>query len=293
MKKDQLKYIKELRPNLDFSKSIYSGYHSKISFRCPIHGDLERLFMSVVRVGCGLCKKLDRTKQRILEKHGDSLDFSNTVFVNGKGLMSATCLIHGKFSLRADQFMVRGCQKCGREKGRVNGRLKDVDILDRFNKVHGKLYIYDISSFDGTRSKIRIKCKTHGWFTQEMDVHLRGGGCRKCKTVGFSRGDFIRKANSLEHKKPKLYLIKCWNDSECFYKVGITLSSINKRFRGNFMPYNYKVLASFVSDPCTIYDTETSIHKFSNKFHYKPKIKFGGSARECFSKVYFKGRIYE
>lgn len=70
-----------------------------------------------------------------------------------------------------------------------------------------------------------------------------------------------------------------------FCKVGITSSSIGRRFAGSIaMPYNYEVIKDLKLDPDLVYDIENKIIRDLAGFRYEPKISFGGET-ECFSEL--------
>lgn len=221
------------------------------------------------------------------------IDFSKSVHTHSREKISAICLIHGDISRRADSFMRYGCPSCGRDKGNKNQRISKDEIIKRFNNIHGFNLEYDMSNYENTSSRINIKCKYHGWFNQEVDVHLRGRSCRQCGQIGFKRSQAINKAQKKNNGYGILYLIKCFNDDEVFYKVGITTDSLSRRFCKGFMPYKYRVMSELTMSFDFAYNIEKIIHRISWSNRYTPKIKFGGSARECFTKVYFMGKTYE
>ena len=76
----------------------------------------------------------------------------------------------------------------------------------------------------------------------------------------------------------------CEGNGELFFKIGITSKTIQKRFCGKFIPYNYTVLFSFIGDPSLVYKSEKLIHKHNRNYRYMPKLKFHGKT-ECFSSI--------
>lgn len=69
--------------------------------------------------------------------------------------------------------------------------------------VHGDLYDYSESLYEGSKNKIKIICNKHGVFYQTPNNHLRSGGCNKCgyensvKKLKNNSDDFILKAKSI------------------------------------------------------------------------------------------------
>jgi hypothetical protein len=80
-----------------------------------------------------------------------------------------------------------------------------------------------------------------------------------------------------------MYIIKCFNKDEEFYKIGKTYSSIKNRFNGKIkMPYKYESIAIVEGDARYISELEI---KYKNKYKvykYEPRIKFPGK-HECFN----------
>lgn len=227
---------------------------------------------------------------RFIHKH---IDFSQSAYVHNRAKIDATCLIHGPISRRPDYFMMRGCPECGKDRGNKNQTLKKETVLSRFKNIHGNIYEYDMSEYKNTGSRINIKCVTHGWFNQSVDVHLRGRGCKLCNQIGFKRSQAVSLAQRKNNCFGTLYLIKCFNSDEVFYKVGITTDNVLKRFSSGNIPYDYRIVSEMVMSFDYAYDLEKLIHKMCASYGYNPKLKFYGSARECFTKVYFNGKIYE
>lgn len=88
-------------------------------------------------------------------------------------------------------------------------------------------------------------------------------------------------------KEGIFYIIRCFNKDEEFIKVGITCTSIKNRYRKKtLMPYNYQILYEIKSfNLKSLYKIEAKIKKEIKPFLYTPKISFGGSKTECFTRV--------
>lgn len=153
---------------------------------------------------------------------------------------------------------------------------------------HNNIYEYNKFIYKNGKQKINIKCKLHGNFMQSIESHLSGKGCSKCMTLGFSKGDFIKK---LRGKDGILYVLKFFNNDEEFIKVGITSSSVLKRYC-QMKYYNYEIIKIVKDSANKIYDLEKIIIKKYRKYQYIPKIKFNGYT-ECFKIDKLKEIIYE
>ena len=110
---------------------------------------------------------------------------------------------------------------------------------------------------------------------------MHGRGCKKCAREynSFKKTDYIK---SSKGRDTTLYLIRCWNESETFYKIGKTFKKINERFSSKkLMPYNYEIIHTIISKAENIWDLEINFHNKYKNYKYKPSIKFGG-VYECY-----------
>jgi len=71
--------------------------------------------------------------------------------------------------------------------------IKKLELLNRFKKIHGDKYNYDLVDYKGIFKPIKIFCQNHGVFEQTPNVHLTGSGCPECNSVKISTEDFIKK----------------------------------------------------------------------------------------------------
>jgi len=171
---------------------------------------------------------------------------------------------------------------------------------NRIKEVHGD--IFDLSKVVYTRGRdnIIIGCKKHGFVEVQFNNLIQYRGCPKCgdellKEEVKSNGgwEFSRWQEQAEKSKNfdsfKVYVIRCWNDEEEFYKIGKTFSSVNERMKGKnvntIMPYNWEIVKEYILDNAKDVCKLEYEAKNSQKEHkYTPKIKFHGR-RECFSKI--------
>lgn len=154
---------------------------------------------------------------------------------------------------------------------------KDEFIL-RSNKIHHNKYDYSDVVYINSITKVKIKCRLHGLFEQEPSSHLKGVGCSKCNINGISKDRFIEFSNN---KECTFYIIKCFNETEEFYKIGITSKQLKDRFCGIKMPYKYEIICEYKSTASDVWEIE-NILKSKLKSSYTPLIHFGGSSGECF-----------
>lgn len=170
-------------------------------------------------------------------------------------------------------------------------------MIKEFEETHGNKFDYSNSFYKNAKTKIKIRCKKHGYFEQGYSQHKNGMGCPKCSDIsrkiktksngGWSPKDWEIKANkSKNFHSFKFYIIKCWNNEEVFYKVGRTFLKIKKRFPTlNSMPYKYKILELRESyESLKIWYLEKSFKDENKNNKYKPKISFNGKT-ECFKTI--------
>jgi hypothetical protein len=83
----------------------------------------------------------------------------------------------------------------------------------------------------------------------------------------------------------KIYVIKCWDEKEVFYKIGKTFNTIEKRFNDKIkLPYNYEIVLMFSNSALYISRLEKRLQKESKEHKYKPQKNFTGK-NECFSAI--------
>lgn len=160
--------------------------------------------------------------------------------------------------------------------------------IDRFNKIHSHKYSYPDFEYNKTKEKIKIKCPIHDTFKQSFSSHIKGSGCPICAHIKLSSE---RIAYTKGIKNAIIYCIKMQDiDGTIFYKIGFTRHSIKHRFNTRIynnttirMPYEYEIIYEKIIKYDKARLEENKIHKQLSKLHYVPKIKFDGSATECFT----------
>jgi len=236
-----------------------------------------------------MAKKRKTTAEFIVEskaKYGDNFDYSKTEYKGANELITVTCKVHGDITKCANQHLRYGCKQCG-IKSRAKTRTYTNDtFIEKANGVHGDKYDYSKVKYTKASEKVTIICKEHGEFKQAAQNHLKGQGCPKCGFEicgGWDRDSFVTKADGRECI---CYFIRIFNDTEEFYKIGITSHSTKHRFYGAFdMPYEYEVLHEIKGSAGFIFDTEAKYHKMHKGLEYTPKIDFPGSVKVCFTNL--------
>lgn len=234
--------------------------------------------------------KLKTTEQFIKEakeKHGeDSWVYSETKYEGIHKKLIIICPIHGSFKQVAKVHLSgSGCPTCSRKEGARKRKKIQEDYIIESLAVHSNKYKYEKLIYTGALDKVIITCPIHGDFKQLSSNHLQGAGCKKCAGMltasAWSRSDYIKKAKG---RLCTFYTIRCFNETEEFYKIGITMESIKKRYNHVVkMPYAYEVISENKGEAGFIWDLEVSEKRKLKEFHYIPEITFNGSKTECFT----------
>lgn len=77
-----------------------------------------------------------------------------------------------------------------------------VEFIERSNKVHNYKYDYSEIEYINTNIKVKIFCKTHGYYNQTPISHLSGRGCPECgNNKKVTNQDFIERCSVLHNNK--------------------------------------------------------------------------------------------
>jgi hypothetical protein len=246
--------------NVTFNEGTYRSMNERMAIKCSIHGkQLPRIVNSMLtsKHPCLKCSEPLRsrfegiTESKFRAKLDDKFNGQYGIelfnYIGGETRVNLYCAIdvHGGFSIQASHLhKSRGCPKCRVEQGYLNRTLglqkSNNDSLARRKnvwmkkvlKVHGKKYDYSKVVYTKQQGSVTIGCPSHGWFEQVAYTHTVAG-CSQCANEGL-KGLYSEKYfhdNPEEKGKPgKLYYIYFESDSDSFYKVGITQTSIAVRF---------------------------------------------------------------
>ena len=70
--------------------------------------------------------------------------------------------------------------------------LNQSDIIARFKNTHKDRYCYKDLRYSKYNTKVKIKCKLHGYFLQTPKNHISGKGCPKCsRKISRDKKDWI------------------------------------------------------------------------------------------------------
>lgn len=285
----------------DYRLVSYKSSHHRVKIICDIHGEFEQSPTNHLSGrGCNKCgcleagNKTRKTTCDFIEKaniiHNNKYDYSLIDYKSGLKKIAIVCKKHGKwYQTPKNHLNEKGCPKC-------SGRGKTThDIIKQFNNVHGDRYDYSLVNYIDTSTKVSIICKKHGVFKQIPSGHLNKKGCAKCaidltsknsreNPVGWSSSNWEKSAlKSKNFDSFKVYILRCWNDNEEFYKIGRTFNTIKQRFQSKCeMPYNHEVVDEIIFDNAKdCFNKESELKRINRKSKYLPLIHFDGKY-ECF-----------
>lgn len=283
---------------LNYSKAIIKDLNEEIEIVCFKHGSFfQTPSIHLTGKGCPSCKdhtlsekkdNFDSFLKEAKKKHGEKFTYNNTIFTSSEANLLVSCVEHGDFEVKASTHLKGngGCSACGYLKLSKTRTRSRSNFIELANKIHNGKYGYDKTDYISTKIKVTITCDIHGDFLQIPDSHLSGTGCPKCSRLisGWTRTDFIERCKKNNNGLGILYFLRCFNDTESFYKIGITSISIIKRFQTSPIPYSYEVLREVQDDPSKVYNLEHQLLRELADRSYTPLISFAGKT-ECFSNL--------
>jgi hypothetical protein len=230
---------------------------------------------------------IQKIKDYFNEVHKDFYDYSLfTEYINSECLVEIICPNHGIFKQSCYLHSKgHGCKKCIREKvesEKYKG-YKDNFINSITTKFKDKLSITGDYVNNGTRVKYKCNsCNIEYENTPNKLLSKGNVGCAYCYGDGKNKQTisyFEKYKELLIKEKGFVYIVKLYNTSEEFIKIGITKEeSCEKRFAK--IPYNKEILFLQENSMYNCFKIEQYLLKEGRDFLYKPSIWFGG-ATEC------------
>lgn len=280
-----------------YEKTEYTTTRGKVAISCNTHGDfIQKAAAHTSGAGCPKCaieSQVNRNSNTIeyfiekaKERHGDIYGYDKSIYTKSSNKIIIFCKTHKEyFSQTASNHLQGcGCPICAREIKSAARTNTTESFIQRAVEVHNNLYDYSKVDYIKTSKKVEIICKTHGIFLQTPHSHLKGQGCNKCQShirPGYSRTRYI------EHSDGRIctfYTIRCFNENEEFYKIGITMTTTESRYNSTKnMPYEFEVISEVKGSAGFIWDLELAEKRKLKTLHYLPKLYFGGSKTECFT----------
>lgn len=292
---ERSKIIHDEKYNYNFAD--YKNMTTNISILCNSCGKIFTINPSTLvykKRGCKCQKPRPTSKwtqelfiKKSKEVHGNRYDHTFTIFTDRSEKVQVKCTKCNNinFQLPSNHFKY-GCMTCD-----GNKPLTKEIVKERGEKIHGDKYDYSKVEYINNQTKVEIICKEHCSFFQSPANHFSGKGCPTCARINNSNNTWkysVWEKQGLQSKNFdgfKIYILEVYSDTEKFLKIGKTYTSIKKRFKGNKIPYKYRILEvlNFVSgNECSI--AEQRIKNDNKEFNYIPKHKFHGMY-ECYSNL--------
>ncbi len=263
----------------------------------PMAGALLKDSVPTIRVA------KDKTEYFVAQSklvHGNLYSYDKADWNTDHAKICIICPIHGDFWPTANSHKCGiGCPSCGKIRCATSQTLKFSDFVSRSIEIHGDGYEYFEDEFTKCANKTKIRCIKHDHtFYQTPNGHLCGSRCALCARESstqkqrdnnaepWTHHGWVEKAQRSKYfDSYKVYIIKCWNKDEVFYKIGRSFNKIDRRFRGVHMPYNYELIKCIEhEDGLEICRIEHELLRLNKEHKYTPQIKFGGG-NECFSSL--------
>ena len=193
----------------DYSGVVFHRLDSKVEIRCIKHNQvfLQSPQGHLLTQGCTECSSekrsntLSYTQEDFIEKatasHGDTYDYSLSIYKSGVEDVTIICKKHGLFDIPATRHMNgSGCQKCGLESRVAGSTSNKEEFVARAIRLHGERCDYSLVNYVTARIKVKIRCIEHDLIYEQMpDTHLRtervsrlgsNTGCRKCGSASIA-----------------------------------------------------------------------------------------------------------
>lgn len=176
----------------DYSLVEYINNTTKVKIICPKHGEFEQTPKNHLKgSGCKECGKIKCIDSRKItteefvikskEIHNDKYDYSNSVIDGVRNKVKINCPEHGEFNQEAHKHLSgHGCKRCTVINNPHFTKMNNEDFVSKSKEVHGDIYNYDNSIYNGSKEMVDISCKKHGAFKQYAGVHMSGHGCPTC-----------------------------------------------------------------------------------------------------------------
>lgn len=266
----------------------------KLHIICNKHGSFFQILGNHInkKHGCPKCKGEKHGASRsfnfeiFISKatkiHGNKYDYSKVVYKNSNSPVEIICPEHGSFYQTPDSHWDgRNCPKCAQKLLADSQRYNKDIFADKARDVHGSKYDYSKVEYLDSVTKVTILCKDHGEFKTAPSNHLSGQGCPECANLrrGFGRSAIYKSFQEYSN----IYLIRLYNDSEDFLKVGLARKPKVRHTRiKKETDYNIDILRCHTALGISVFDIEKFILGDKSLMKYVPNQIFQGYT-ECFS----------
>ena len=184
----------------------YKNNHTKVTIRCPIHGDFEQEpHIHLKGSGCIKCAHNQKTTTEFVELaktiNGDLYDYSKFKYSTESKKSTIICKIHGEFQQSPCQHIKRtqGCPKCG-----GSFPLTTSEFVDRSKLLNGDKFDYSLVDYKNMHVNVKIICGACGkTFSQKPYSHFHAkSGCPHCSSSSSEKElEFLSSVGNVSHQK--------------------------------------------------------------------------------------------
>lgn len=225
----------------DYSKVKYVNSKKPVIIVCKIHGKfLQKPNTHMNGKGCPKCSRFAKKtiEQFIVEAnkvYKNKFSYKKFIYRTGHTPGIIGCSHCGDFMQSPSSHLQgNGCPKCNiARRAALNLRTTE-HFIAKAKRRHGDTYEYDCCVYKNTKTKVKIRCKKHGIFSQYPTNHYFGYGCPSCSS---SKGELAIEKMLLEnnvHFQKEYRFENCRNKKPLPFDFAIF---INKKLCG-LIEYN-------------------------------------------------------
>ena len=189
--------IEKFGGKYDYSKSRYVDNRTKVTIRCPQHGEFRQApAVHLKGQGCPRCSghKVDTDSfiEQAKKIHKSKYDYSKVKYLSCLKKVKVVCPLHGEFfQTPTSHLSGKGCSAC------VKRYVDQSSFVVAAKKKFGDKYDYSQVKYSNCKKNIRISCPVHGAFFQTPIGHLNSLGCPRCVWAVTDTNSFIKKAKTI------------------------------------------------------------------------------------------------
>ena len=236
--------------------NTYQGMNQPFEVLCSVHGHQDPRLGTAIFASPHPCLKCSGTehvhgyttetfKQFISETFQNRYEVGEFEYAGSNTVITFQCPKHEKFKLLASSINKSpGCPLCSydaarpkrsqgqQDRVRLTTQQRKYDWILKAKETHGDFFDYNNVNYVKQKMGVVIGCPIHGAFTQTPDSHLKGG-CRKCadnELAGRYTERYFELKPDVCGKPALVYYVEFYWRDEHFFKVGITTTTVKKRF---------------------------------------------------------------
>lgn len=188
--KEFIEEARKVQPKYDYSKVNYVNSQTKVTIRCPKHGDfLIKPNDLLSEHGCRECGKEKNAKAhrktteefiaRVKQFHPE-YDYSKVNYVDKNTKVWIGCPKHGYVDIPPQSILHgHGCRYCGQDLTHKDQRKTTKEFVKKAKLLYPK-YDYSKVNYVNNKTNVLIGCPKHGYFPIRPNNILHGHGCKDC-----------------------------------------------------------------------------------------------------------------